>query len=143
MRIQSRNDDGFTMIELIMVLFIIGLLVVISLVSFVGFSERAESVGTDVETRSAILENAQADGTLTSLEQVVVDSIALEPADRPVVMLSTDGEICVWGDNGDGTWTGLWESTPNGGATLLTASFTTLPSACPTSSDLASDSWGS
>lgn len=137
------RDYGFTMIELIMVLFIIALLVVISLVTFVGFSERAADVGSDVETRSAILENAQQDGTLTTLEQVVVDSIALEPEDRPAIMLSADDEICVWSDNGDGTWTGLWESTPDGGATLLTATFTAVPATCPTAGDLAADPWGS
>ncbi|MBT8214999.1 MAG: hypothetical protein KJP12_07215 [Acidimicrobiia bacterium] len=131
------------MIELIMVMFIIGLLVVISLVTFIGFRERATDVGNDVETRSAILENAQADGKLTTLEQVVVDSISLDPEDRPAIMLSAADEICVWSDNGDSTWTGLWESTPDGGATLLTANFTTLPASCPTAADLVSEPWGS
>ena len=123
-----RRDEGFTLIELMVVVMIIAVLIAIAIPSFLGFRESAQDRGAQSEVRNVLLaekafwlENGDYTETaadITAFEpSAVLDAspangvyIDLNVADTDVVCISRTSDsgttFSVWESSASGTWYG-------------------------------------
>ena len=126
------HDDGFTLIELMVVVMIIAVLIAIAIPSFLGFRKSTQDRSAQSEVRRVLL--AEKEFWLENGEytQSAADISALEPsarvaaaaADGVYVDLSstTSGVVCIVRRSESGATFSIWESSTAGtyyGATDL------------------------
>ncbi len=87
MRERLSRDEGFTLIELMVVVLIIAVLVAIAIPSFLGFRNRAQDRSAQSDVRSAILAEK---GYYTDTEEFTNDATALEDF-IPTLTIDTTG----------------------------------------------------
>ncbi len=75
MRKRLSRDEGFTLIELMVVVLIIAVLVAIAIPSFLGFRDRAQDRSAQSDVRSAVLAEK---GYFTDTEEYTDDDVALK-----------------------------------------------------------------
>jgi len=116
-RIRERlsSDEGFTLIELMVVVLIIAILIAIAIPSFIGFRKNAQDRSVQSDLRSGLLaqkgywtENNQ------TFTETAADLKAFEP-NLPVVDanldLSADGSaVCMELESDSGAWFGIYET---------------------------------
>jgi type IV pilus assembly protein PilA len=140
------RDEGFTLIELMVVVMIIAVLIAIAIPSFLGFRESAQDRGAQSELRSVLLAEKAFwldNGAFTETE---ADITALEPnaeiaaaaADGVALNLAVgDQAVCMSRTSAAGNNFTIWESATEGtqyGTTDYTAGV------CPVAeADLAAD----
>lgn len=119
---RRREDSGFTLVELVVVVAIVAVLLTIGLVSYRGVQRQAEARGVHLDLITAVkvqalihLEtgsfNADA-GTLTALEPNL--QYSLDGANGTIVVASEAGredlDVCVFAKTQDGTWFSMYHS---------------------------------
>ena len=137
-----KRDEGFTLIELMVVVMIIAVLIAIAIPSFLGFRKSAQDRSAQSEVRNVLLsekaywlDNGNYTGTdadITAFEPNAV--MAALPADGVAIDLrDTDSDIvCVTRTAASGNTFSVWESASGGtyyGATNLQAA--DCPAAAP------------
>jgi type IV pilus assembly protein PilA len=116
------GDEGFTLIELMVVVMIIAVLIAIAIPSFLGFRRSAQDRAAQSEIRSVLLsekafwlENAAYTETDTDITDFEPNSVI--DAD-PTVGVSLDqfddGTVCIQRTSDSGTTFGVWESATEG-----------------------------
>ena len=97
-----RNEKGFTLIELIVVISIIGILAAFTLPSFASVTNDANQANMD--TIEGILRNAI---TMWASDQLATNGTYTYPGSATVTIANMieDGTIKDWSDNGAGVWT--------------------------------------
>ena len=137
-----RRDDGFTLIELMVVVMIIAVLIAIAIPSFLGFRQSAQDRSAQSEVRSVLLaekafwlENGdytQAAADITAFEPNA--TVAAAPADGVYIDLNAASSdvVCIVRTADSGNTFAVWESATAGtfyGATDLSAA--DCPAAAP------------
>jgi len=135
------GDEGFTLIELMVVVMIIAVLIAIAIPSFLGFRRSAQDRAAQSEIRSVLLSEKAfwlEDGDYTAVAADITDFepnavIDANPANGVTIRLAAaDADaVCIERTSDSGTTFGVWENATLGtfygdnGATGLLA-------ACPT-----------
>jgi type IV pilus assembly protein PilA len=121
-RMRNRlNEDGFTLIELMVVVLIIAILVAIAIPTFLGQRETAQDRAAQSNLRNAlatektIYANTQAytatDADLTAVEPSLdwtVDDAA-DGGVLPVMDTAASGAVCLISESASGTFFWIWE----------------------------------
>lgn len=143
------RDEGFTLIELMVVVMIIAVLIAIAIPSFLGFRSSAQDRSAQSELRNVLLaekafwldngDYTETTGDITSFEPNA--NIAAAPADGVVLQLNatTSDTVCLTRTAESGNTFAIWESSATGtfyGATDLSAA---CPDAAP--ADYAQGGW--
>jgi prepilin-type N-terminal cleavage/methylation domain-containing protein len=123
MRSLSKAEDGFTLVELMMVVLIIGVLVAVATPVFAGLADRARDKEMQADLRSGLLavelyylqNGVYTDdpGLLEPMEPAVVyysvehpmGTVALRLAESP-----ENDEICLFGQSVGGEWYAIYRS---------------------------------
>ena len=136
-----KGDEGFTLIELMVVVMIIAVLIAIAIPSFLGFRKSAQDRSAQSDIRNVLLSEkavwldtgayTETAGDITAFEPNARIAVAL--ADGVVVpQLNADTDIvCLTATAASGNTFAIWESATAGtwyGATDLS---TTCPAAAP------------
>ncbi|MBN2113816.1 MAG: prepilin-type N-terminal cleavage/methylation domain-containing protein [Acidimicrobiia bacterium] len=136
------GSEGFTLIELMVVVMIIAVLIAIAIPSFLGFRKSAQDRSAQSEVRNVLLaekafwledgDYTQTAGDITALEPNAV--IAADPADGVFLDLNAASAdiVCLVRDSDSGSTFSIWESATAGtfyGATDLSAA--DCPAAAP------------
>jgi type IV pilus assembly protein PilA len=133
MRKHLTRDEGFTLIELMVVVLIIAVLVAIAIPSFLGFRSNAQNRAAQSEVRNTLLaekgyftENNAFTATAASLQAFEPSiSLASDPADGVVATLNGTSIVCLTRTSDAGNTYAVWESSAGGtyyGETDLSAS---------------------
>jgi prepilin-type N-terminal cleavage/methylation domain-containing protein len=118
--LRHRNDRGFSLVELVIVIGVIGVLVAVGLPTVLGFRERAQ----DMETKSALTTVARAQAGWVPERNGFTDDEALleatfpelsfgsvEDSDLRVVVGDLDpgdsGQVLLYARSDGGTWFGI------------------------------------
>lgn len=137
------RDEGFTLIELMVVVMIIAVLIAIAIPSFLGFRKSAQDRSAQSELRNVLLSEKafwldNGDYTETAADIVAFEPNAVmhatDPAQGTVADLrDTDSDVvCLTRTADSGNTFSIWESSSGGtyyGATDLTAA--DCPAAAP------------
>jgi type IV pilus assembly protein PilA len=137
-----RRDDGFTLIELMVVVMIIAVLIAIAIPSFLGFRQSAQDRSAQSEVRSVLLaqkafwlENGDYTGAAADITAFEPNAIvAAAPADGVYIDLNAASSdvVCIVRTADSGNTFAVWESATAGtfyGATDLSAA--DCPAAAP------------
>ena len=143
MRERLNKEEGFTLIELMVVVLIIVILVAIAIPSFLGFRSRAQDRSVQVDLRNVLLaekgffiDNVAFTATasdLQSFEQsITLDSAGLVGVDVTLVTTASPVGVCLIRISDSGNSFAIFEDSTASGGTFYraTASGTTLT--CPT-----------
>jgi type IV pilus assembly protein PilA len=135
------RDEGFTLIELMVVVMIIAVLIAIAIPSFLGFRKSAQDRSAQSEVRNVLLaekafwledgDYTETAGDITALEPNAV--INADPAAGVALQLNLTSSdiVCITRTADSGNTFAVWESATGGtyyGATDLSA---TCPDAAP------------
>lgn len=136
------RDEGFTLIELMVVVMIIAVLIAIAIPSFLGFRKSAQDRSAQSEVRNVLLaEKAywldNGDYTQTAADITAFEPnarLAAAPADGVYIDLNATNSdiVCIVRTSDSGTTFSVWESSTTGtyyGATDLSAA--DCPAAAP------------
>ena len=136
------RDEGFTLIELMVVVMIIAVLIAIAIPSFLGFRKSAQDRSAQSEVRNVLLaekaywleegDYTETAGDITALEPNA--TIAADPADGVYIDLNAASSdvVCITRTSESGNSFSVWESATAGtyyGATDLSAA--ACPAAAP------------
>jgi len=136
------GSEGFTLIELMVVVMIIAVLIAIAIPSFLGFRKSAQDRSAQSEVRNVLLaekafwledgDYTETAGDITALEPNAV--IAADPADGVFLDLNAASSdiVCLVRDSDSGSTFSIWESATAGtyyGATDLSGA--DCPAAAP------------
>lgn len=137
-----RRDDGFTLIELMVVVMIIAVLIAIAIPSFLGFRQSAQDRSAQSEVRSVLLaekafwlENGDYTGAAADITAFEPNAtVAAAPADGVYIDLNAASSdvVCIVRTADSGNTFAVWESATAGtfyGATDLSAA--DCPAAAP------------
>lgn len=144
MRLPRRDETGFTLIELAVVLMVIAVLVVLSVPLYVGYRNRAVDVEAKAEVREALIPVKayilDGDGTAATMQDGAkqfsptlvfdaagVNGVALQEA--------TDGSVCLWKAASTGNVFGIWQAAID--TQTLYATVGAVPADCPLIADTA------
>lgn len=137
-----KKDEGFTLIELMVVVMIIAVLIAIAIPSFLGFRKSAQDRSAQSELRNVLLaekafwldngDYTETAGDITAFEPNAV--VAADPADGVALDLrDADSDVvCLTRTADSGNTFSIWESSSAGtyyGATDLTGA--DCPAAAP------------
>ena len=129
-----RRDDGFTLIELMVVVMIIAVLIAIAIPSFLGFRKSAQDRSAQAEVRNVLLaekaywleegDYTETAADITALEPNAI--VAAAPADGVYIDLAdlNSDVVCMVRTADSGNTFAIWESSSAGtfyGATDLSA----------------------
>jgi type IV pilus assembly protein PilA len=124
MRQQLSRDEGFTLIELMVVVLIIAVLVAIAIPSFLGFRNSAQDRAAQSDLRNTLLAEKAVWTDSGSYSATAADLQAFEPslvinnadADTDGVYVALHGAVgvCMWQASGSGTYWGIYEHETNG-----------------------------
>ena len=136
-----RDDEGFTLIELMVVVMIIAVLIAIAIPSFLGFRKSAQDRSAQSDIRNVLLSEKAVwldtgDYTETTADITAFEPnarIAAAPADGVVMQLNATSSdtVCLTATAASGNTFAIWESATGGtfyGATDLSA---VCPDAAP------------
>lgn len=141
-RHRMSRDEGFTLIELMVVVMIIAVLIAIAIPSFLGFRSSAQDRGAQSELRNVLLaekaywleegDYTETAGDITALEPNA--TVAADPADGVYIDLNgaSSDVVCMVRDSDSGNVFAIWESSADGtyyGDTDLSAA--DCPAAAP------------
>lgn len=145
---QRRSENGFTLIELMVVVMIIAVLLAIAIPTLLGARTRAQDRSLQANVHSALkAEKAQfADTQVYStdaaqMKQVEpsLDFVATLPSRGPAMVLSgAGGVLCITGRSGSAAIFSVYDNAQSG-ATLF--SHTDLSSACAQPADGTAGGW--
>jgi len=128
----ASREEGFTLIELVVVLMIIAVLIAIAIPSFLGFRTSSQDRSAQSEARTVLLAEkafwldngayTEAPGDITAFEPTA--RVAADPADGVYIDLNAadSGIVCVVRTSESGSTFSVWESATAGtyyGATDL------------------------
>lgn len=145
------RDEGFTLIELMVVVMIIAVLIAIAIPSFLGFRKSAQDRSAQSELRNVLLSEkaywldqgdyTETDDDITAFEPNA--NLAAAPADGVVLQLNADSSdiVCMTRTAESGNTFAIWESSSAGtyyGATDLSAA---CPDAAPVADGYAQGGW--
>ena len=107
----NKQNTGFTIIELLVVVGVIGILVTLAVVSYGGFQAKAydTSVLSDIDTMEALqtsygLNNHSGGKNYNSTETSYDSDLDFEPSEGNVIVVVTDSvDYCIRGYNPNGT----------------------------------------
>lgn len=152
MRKRLNEEQGFTLIELMVVVLIIAVLVAIAVPSFLGFRNRAQDRAAQADLRNVLLAekaNWTDDAAFTTTEadlksyepgiEIVTTAVgSITAADPVAVYLSdatSDDGVCLVKVSDSGNYFAIWENaTASGGTFYLEA---TAAPTCPNDVDAA------
>ena len=140
MRKHLARDEGFTLIELMVVVLIIAVLVAIAIPSFLGFRSNAQNRAAQSEVRNTLLaekgyftENNEFTATAASLQAFEPSiTLAAAPVDGVVATLDGTTTVCLTRTSDAGATYAVWESSAGGTWYGETDLSTTCPTAAPT-----------
>jgi type IV pilus assembly protein PilA len=90
MRERLGTDEGFTLIELMVVVLIIAILIAIAIPSFLGFRKNAQDRSAQSDLRNALLAEQ---GHYTENEVYTVTAADLKAIEASIVMHATDSKL--------------------------------------------------
>lgn len=144
MRQRLSQEEGFTLIELMVVVLIIAVLVAIAIPSFLGFRSRAQDRAAQADLRNALLAekaNWIDDGAFTETEadlkeyEPTIVTNTSDAADPGVYVdmsvASNDDAVCLQQSSASGNYFAVFEDASATGGTFYGASAAAIT--CPTS----------
>ena len=142
MRERLDKEEGFTLIELMVVVLIIAVLVAIAIPSFLGFRNRAQDRSAQADLRNTLLgEKAvwtdtgaytEVEAALKAFEPTLIVNTSA-PADTGVfveVLAATDDAVCLQQQSASGNFFVIFEDSSATGGTFYGASAAAVT--CPT-----------
>ena len=122
---RTKRADGFSLIELMVVLAILAILVAVGIPTFQGYRNRAFDADAQADLRTGILiesvyhlDNGSftADtATLTALENTIRFNVSGDPAGTVRVSLGTpETEVCLFSISEAGTWWTVYHTSDGG-----------------------------
>jgi len=131
---RERDEDGFTLIELMVVVLIIAILIAIAIPTFLGARQKAQDRAAQSDLRNALTaaktayvdtqDYTQASGQLSSIEpslQYVSGTIAAGTKPSTISVFADTADIGMASLAADGTCWQLWDSSSTGTAGTLFA----------------------
>jgi len=117
----QRSDQGFTLVELMIVVLIIAILVAIAVPTFLGQREAAQDRAAQVALRNALvaqrtvltstLEFTDDPAALSAIEPGMTFVNSLTPAPEDIgVMINGNQITCMTIQSQSGTWFGIWDA---------------------------------
>jgi type IV pilus assembly protein PilA len=144
MRERLAKDEGFTLIELMVVVLIIAVLVAIAIPSFLGFRARAQDRSAQADLRNVLLaEKAEwtDNGAFTETESTLKGfepSVEINTTDSDTAgvfvdlsVASNDDAVCLTQASASGNYFAIFEDASASGGTFYAASASDIT--CPTS----------
>jgi type IV pilus assembly protein PilA len=139
------GDEGFTLIELMVVVMIIAILIAIAIPSFLGFRKSAQDRSAQSDLRNVLLAEKASwlqTGVYT-VDPAVIRALepnasydAADPTLGVVPTMNANGSLCLTRTSKGGTVFAVWES-----ATLGTFFGTGSQVVCPAAAPWATTSW--
>ncbi|HDL41585.1 MAG TPA: prepilin-type N-terminal cleavage/methylation domain-containing protein [Actinobacteria bacterium] len=147
MRERLEKEEGFTLIELMVVVLIIAILVAIAIPSFLGFRSRAQDRAVQAELRNVLLaeKGVWVDNTsFTTVEadlkafesSIILDDSSTSTVEEGVVVAmsvsSNDDVVCLTRTSDSGSIFAIFEDSSATGGTFYNAVASGTTLACPT-----------
>ena len=151
MRQRLSQDEGFTLIELMVVVLIIAVLVAIAIPSFLGFRSRAQDRAAQADLRNALLAEkanwiddgafTETEADLKEYEPTIVTNTSAATDDGVFLdmsVASNDDAVCLQQSSQSGNFFAVFEDASATGGTFYGASGAAIT--CPTSAGAPSSS---
>jgi len=136
MRERLNQDEGFTLIELMVVVLIIAVLVAIAVPSFLGFRNRAQDRSTQADIRNVLLAEKAYWTDEAMFTTAEADLAVYEPSIDLTVLTVTTGnsgdQVCIEALSDSGTYFLLVENSVATGGTWYGSHTATGAAACTT-----------
>lgn len=140
MRERLAKDEGFTLIELMVVVLIIAVLVAIAIPSFLGFRARAQDRSAQADLRNVLLSEkaewtdsgafTETEATLKAFEPSIETNTTDSDTDGVFVEVDSDDEVCLTQASASGNYFAIYENATAAGGTFYGASAADIT--CPT-----------
>jgi type IV pilus assembly protein PilA len=141
---QGRREDGFTLIELMVVVMIIAILIAIAIPSFLGFRRNAQDRSVQSDLRTVLLaENAYflENNAFTAADADILALEANARLDALTIVAYEGGDLCLQGLS-ESTHTFAVYQVANGATTYSTGTAGTCPEAMGAPSGWSQTGWG-